>query len=126
MDYNLICSDEKNNITLYFFYRLVSCSDQKETPGVTDIKKGQQWNLKIGSSPSEVYKQLQELGIKKGFDGVTLVNTSGTHLARIGDDLALYNAVTILTPRYYTDSVYIQFKDEKVASINRWRDPVLL
>lgn len=101
------------------FIGLVSCLDQKETFGITDIIKGQQWNLKIGSSPGEVYKQLQELGEKKGFDDITLVGESGKHFP-------LYNAVTILTPKYGTDSVYIEFKDEKVASIKRWRNSLLV
>lgn len=108
------------------FIGLVSCFDQKETLGVTDIVKGQQWNLKIGSSPEEVYYQLQELGEEKGFDDITLVCKSGEHLASIGDNLSLYNAVTILRPSYDTDSVYIGFKNEEVTEIKRWRDPVFV
>ena len=108
------------------FIGLVSCFDQKETFGVTDIIKGGQWNLKIGSSPVEVYHQLQELRKKKDFDDIALVGKSEEHLASIGDNLSLYNAVTILRPRYDTDSVYIKFKDGKVTDITRWRDPLFV
>ncbi|WP_268225697.1 hypothetical protein [Sinomicrobium oceani] len=108
------------------FIGLVSCFDQKEIFGITDIIKGRQWNLKIGSSPGEVYNQLQELGKEKGFDDITLVGKSGEHLASIGNNLVLYNAITILRPRYDTDSVYIEFKDEKVADIKRWRDSLFV
>ena len=104
------------------FIGLVSCFDQKETFGVTDIIKGGQWNLKIGSSPVEVYHQLQELRKKKDFDDIALVG----NLASIGGNLSLYNAVTILRPRYDTDSVYIKFKDGKVTDITRWRDPLFV
>ncbi|MCF8716371.1 hypothetical protein JM658_16190 [Joostella atrarenae] len=105
---------------------MVSCFDQEETFGITNIIKGRQWNLKIGSSPEEAYHQLQELGKEKGFDDITLVGRSGEHLASIGDNLALYNAVIVLRPRYDTDSVYIGFKDEEVTEIKRWRDPLFV
>src|SRR5690606_32272826 len=86
------------------FIGLVSCFDQKETLRVTDIVKGQQWNLKIGSSPEEVYYQLQELGEENGFNDITLVCKSRENLESIGDNLSLYYALSILQPSYVTDS----------------------
>lgn len=104
------------------FIGCIACSDQKVPFGVTELTQGNQWNIKIGSTPKEVYKQLQRLGREKGFDKVDMVHRLEENVENAGSKLILYDAVIIRRPRYNIDSVYIEFKDEKVAAISRGRD----
>lgn len=53
---------------------LFSCMKNNSLPRVETITKGSKWNLEIGSSPTEIYSQLQLLGKEKLFNNVAIVS----------------------------------------------------
>ena len=52
---------------------LISCSIGDDFPRIENIRKGNKWTLRIGSTPAEVYAQLQELNKEKKVERVEIV-----------------------------------------------------
>lgn len=101
-------------------FLLFSCSNDDAFPKVENITKGQKWTLKIGSSPSDVYQQLQELSAEKHFYTVGLVYKKPYAKPEdIKSDIALYNAITLETSSGVLERVVINFDQNKVSSIEK-------
>lgn len=96
----------------------VSCEKDDFLPGVENITKGQKWTLEIGSSPNDVYGQLQSLGLDKNFDQVAIVYRQPfSRPEEIKSDIGLYRAITLETTFGRTERVLIEFDQDKVSSI---------
>lgn len=99
---------------------LISCNSGDNFPRIENIKKGSKWTLKIGSTPTEVYTQLQELNKEKRVDVVEIIGRK---------DFQKPEEVRNIIPLYdylYLESndgsktpfrIHISFKDGKVAYI---------
>ncbi len=104
-------------LTVLFFS---SCENDDSFPKTETITKGTKWNLRIGSSTAEVYKQLQELGIEKNFDDVNIdYRLPYNKPEEIKSDLSLYSAISLEAPSERIERVLIQFDQNKVKSIEK-------
>lgn len=74
---------------------LCSCLDDDAFPRVENITKGGKWTLKIGSTPEEVYSQLQEFAVDKVFDVAVVYRNSFSRPEEVRDLLPFYNAITL-------------------------------
>jgi len=97
---------------------LFSCKKENDLPREETITRGGKWNLQIGSSPADVYRQLQQLGVEKGFNSVAVVYRKAYQSPDdVRDRLSLYNSVTLQKESVYVDRVVIEFKQDKVGGI---------
>ena len=100
---------------LFLFF---SCEQDDIFPRVENTTKGEKWTLQIGSSPIEVYSQLQKLGIEKKIDAVAIVSRkSFSKPEEIQDNFGLYGAITLQNKSGRVERVLIQFNQDKVSSI---------
>ena len=100
------------------FFLFLSCEQGDVFPRVENITNGGKWTLKIGSSPAEVYKQLQELDFEKKIKSVGVsYRQPFSKPEEIQSDIVLYDAITLETTRGSTERVLIQFDKDKVNSI---------
>lgn len=98
----------------------ISCEIDDAYPQIENITRGGKWTLQIGSSPIEVYSQLQELGLEKNFDDIAIVYRQPYSFpAEIESDLSLYRSITLETPSGRVERVLIQFNEDKVTSIEK-------
>lgn len=104
-------------LPMFFF---ASCVNDDTFPKTENITKGTKWTLQIGSNPTEVYSQLQELGLQKNFSDVTIVSKQPfSNPSEIKNDLSLYSAITLQAPSATIERVLIQFDQNKVKSIEK-------
>ena len=104
-------------LTVLFF---ASCVNDDSFPKTETITKGTKWNLRIGSTPEQVYSQLQELGIEKNFDDVNIdYRLPYGKSEEIKSDLSLYHAITLEASSGVTERVVVQFEKDKVKSIEK-------
>lgn len=99
---------------------IISCENDDSFPKTETITNGTKWTLQIGSTPIEVYSQLQKLGLEKNFQDVDLVDRKA--LAgpdEIKSDLSLYSAITLEAPSERIERVLIQFHENKVQSLEK-------
>lgn len=98
----------------------LSCEIDDAYPQIENITSGQKWTLQIGSSPLDVYGQLQQLALEKNFNDVSIVYRqpfSGPN--EIQSDIGLYRAITLETTSGVIERVLIQFNEDKVSSIEQ-------
>jgi hypothetical protein len=101
--------------TVLFFF---SCEQEGNFPKIENITSGVKWTLQIGSTPSEVYSQLNKLGIEKKFDAVAIVYRKPfSKPQEIQNYLGLYRAITLQRKTGVIQRVVIQFNQDKVSSI---------
>ena len=99
---------------------LYSCVQDDIFPQKENITSGTKWTLQIGSSPTEVYNQLQQLGIEKNFHDVAIVHRKPFSKPEdIKSDLGLYRAITVETSSGITKRGVIHFDHGKVSSIEK-------
>ena len=104
-------------LTVLFF---TSCENDDSFPKTETITKGTKWNLRIGSTPEQVYSQLQELGIEKNFDDVNInYRLPYSKPEEIKSDLSLYRTITLESASQVLERVLIQFDQNKVKSIEK-------
>lgn len=97
---------------------LFSCKKENTLPIVETIAKGSKWNLQIGSAPAEVYSQLQKLGVEKNFTDVAIgYRQPYLKPEALQGRLNLYRAVTLQKNSVYVERVVIEFRQDKVSSI---------
>lgn len=97
---------------------LFSCEREDNFPQIEDITSGEKWTLQIGSSPTEVYSQLQKLGTEKKFDAVAIVYRKPfSKPEEIRNYLGLYRAITLQSKSGVIERALIQFNQDKVSSI---------
>lgn len=104
-------------LPLIFFLACFS-KDPLQGPVTSEIKKGGKWTLRIGSSPEEVYAQLQALGLEKGFDRVAVVGrTAVATPAELPADLATYDALTLQTTDGRLERIQFEFSGDTVSGV---------
>lgn len=97
---------------------LFSCKKGDKLPHVETIISGSKWTLQIGSSPADVYGQLQKLGEEKKFNDVAVVYRQPfSKPEEIKDLLEFYQAITLQKSTGQIERVLIQFKQDKVSSM---------
>jgi len=98
----------------------ISCEQDDTLPSVENITSGSKWTLQIGSSPIEVYSQLQELSIDKNFNDVAIVyRLPYSSPGEIQSDISLYKAITLETNSGRTERILLQFDQDKISSIEK-------
>ena len=116
---------------------LLSClrEDPLVGPVTTEVTKGSRWNLRIGSTPEEVYADLQVLGIEKSIHQVAVVGQLPFATPQLlNNRLDLYDALSLQTTSGRSDRVLFQFADDTVSyvyagggmleSVSRWPEEV--
>ena len=97
---------------------LSSCKKNDSFPKIENITSGRKWTLQIGCSPAEVYSQLQQLGTEKNFNEVAIVYRQPfSKPEEVKNYLGLYHSITLQTNIGIIERVLIQFKQDKVSSI---------
>jgi hypothetical protein len=100
------------------FFLFYSCEKDDIFPRVENTTSGEKWTLKIGSSPIEVYNQLQELGIEKEFGSVAIVYRKPySKPEEIQNIFGFYRAITLETKSGVTERAVIRFNQDNVISI---------
>lgn len=100
---------------LFLFF---SCKLDDNFPRVENTTSGKKWTLQIGSSPIEVYSQLQELGTEKKFGAVAIVYRKPfSKPEEVQNNLGLYQSITLQTKSGVIERALIQFNQDKVSSI---------
>ncbi|KVV15026.1 hypothetical protein [Flavobacterium sp. TAB 87] len=98
----------------------ISCTNDESFPKTENITSGSKWTLQIGSTPTEVYKQLQELGTQKNFNDLGISNRKPfLNPNELKSDLSLYRAITLQSPSEVIERVLIQFDQNKVKEIEK-------
>ena len=96
-----------------------SCLKNNDSSHTENITKGSKWTLTIGSSPADVYSQLQALGQEKSFSSVAVVYRKSYFKPEdIQNFIGYYNAVTVLSNQGVIDGASIQFVQDTVNSID--------
>lgn len=101
-----------------FLFSLYSCEQDESFPRVDNTTSGMKWTLQIGSSPSDVYSQLRELGKEKNFGSVNITYRKPySKPEEIQNLLGFYHAITLQTKSGVIERVVIGFNEDKVSSI---------
>ena len=96
-----------------------SCTNDDSTQ-IENITKGEKWTLKIGSTTSEVYNQLQELSVEKNFNTVELIYRQPfSKPEEIQSDISLYNSISLVTTSGVLERILITFEEDKVVAIEK-------
>ncbi len=97
---------------------LFSCEKEGGLPRVETITSGSKWTLQIGSSPADVYSQLQRLGEEKQFADVAVAyRLPYSHPEEIQNRLDLYRSITLQNNSGRIERVVIEFNQDKVSSM---------
>ena len=111
---------KKTALLLIAFLTVLSCEKDDSFPQIESITSGEKWTLQIGSDPTEVYSQLQELGLEKNFDNVGIVYRQPFSTPDdIQSDLSLYRSISLETTTGAVERTLIQFDGDKVKSIEK-------
>ena len=95
-----------------------SCTKDNDSSHIENITKGSKWTLTIGSSPSDVYSELQALGIEKNFSSVVVVGRKPyPKPEEIQNLIGYYNAVTVESNQGVVDRASIEFTKDTVSLI---------
>ena len=98
---------------------LLSCLKDNSSVHNENITKGSKWTLTIGSSPAEVYSQLQTLGLEKNFSSIVVVGRKPYSTPEdIQDFIGFYNGITVISNDGVIDGASIQFIQDTVNSID--------
>ena len=97
---------------------LFSCNKDDSFPRVENTTSGKKWTLQIGSSPIEVYSQLQELGKEKNFGAVNVTYRKPYSKPEdIQNHLGFYHAITLQSNSGIIERAVILFEQNKVSVI---------
>ncbi|MBN9381848.1 MAG: hypothetical protein J0H74_13845 [Chitinophagaceae bacterium] len=98
---------------------LFSCIKGNNFPRVETITLGSKWGLTIGSSPEDVYRQLQTLGSEKNFSHVAVVGRQPFSKPPDVENLVgLYDAITLQSNSGVVDRVIIEFLRDSINYIS--------
>lgn len=101
-----------------FLFSLSSCDKDNSFPRVENTTSGKKWTLQIGSSPVEVYSQLQELGKEKNFTAVNVTYRKPySKPEEIQNHLDFYHAITLQSNSGVIERAVILFEQDKVSTI---------
>ena len=97
---------------------LFSCKKELSGARMETLTSGTKWNLRIGSSITNVYASLQQLGNEKGFYDVALVGQQPiAKPEELVDRLLYYRAISIETTQGVLERTYIELGKEKITSL---------
>ncbi|TDQ09218.1 hypothetical protein [Pedobacter metabolipauper] len=97
---------------------LFSCK-KDESSFTKTITRGEKWGIRIGSSPAEVFAQLQRIGPEKSFNEVGIVYRKPFSKPEdVANLLAYYHAITVITNTGRVDRAVIVFRSDKVTYIS--------
>lgn len=109
----------KKTLILLSAVCLFSCQKGNEFPKTETITRDGKWGLTIGTSPEDVYRQLQALDKEKNFLQVAVVSRKPySSLQEIEHLLTFYNAITLEKNTAVVDRVVFQFPGDTVNSIS--------
>ena len=98
-------------------FLFLSCT-QDDFPQIENTTRGKKWTLQIGSSPTEVYNQLQKLGIEKEIDAINITYKKPfSKPEEIQNHFVFYHAITLQTKSGVIERAVIGFDQDKVSSI---------
>lgn len=102
---------------ILWLFTLPGCL-KEEFPIIKNITTGSKWNLRIGNSFEDIYKNLQDLGIDKKFSSISLVDRQAFHHpSEIKESLPYYHVLTVSSSVGRVDRVIIHIKDGHVTSL---------
>ncbi len=105
-------------MSLFLTLIVFSCLDDDEFPKIENITKGEKWTLKIGSTPIEVYQQLQALDEEKDFHSVSITYKQPYSKPEdIQKSLPFYNFITLENQSGRTHRAVISLENNKVSSV---------
>ncbi|MET3981809.1 hypothetical protein ABIB62_004425 [Mucilaginibacter sp. UYP25] len=108
----------KNIILILLSIVLLSCKKDDNFPRTEIISSGSKWNIQIGSSASDVYKQIQQLGTEKHFSYLAIVGQGPFSKPEdLQSRLPFYDAITLSTSTGVIQRAVIAFKADQVSSI---------
>lgn len=108
----------KNKILIILSFILFSCKKDDNLPRTEIITSGSKWNIQIGASASEAYKQIQQLGLEKKFAYVAIVGQQPFNKPEdLQSRLPFYDAITLSTSSGAIERAVIAFRSEQVTSI---------
>uniref|UniRef100_UPI0040486773 hypothetical protein n=1 Tax=Mariniflexile sp. TaxID=1979402 RepID=UPI0040486773 len=111
---------KKNVLLLFIALFTFSCMNEDDFPQIENITKGEKWTLKIGSTYSQVYEQLQELNVERKFNTVNVTYRKPySKPEEIQSDISLYNSISIETTSGVLERILITFGDNKVTYIEK-------
>lgn len=97
---------------------MFSCKKDKESAHSELITKGDKWGIQIGSSPADVYGQIQKVAVERGIDQIGLFKQpTYTKPEEIKDSYALYQGLALESKGTDMKRVILQFNEDKVSLI---------
>lgn len=96
-----------------------SCMKDNDPFHTENITKGSKWTLTIGSSPAQVYSQLQTLGLERNFSSIIIVGRKPYSKPEdMQDMIGFYNGITVISNDGVIDGASIQLIQDTVNSID--------
>lgn len=98
---------------------LFSCIHEDDSSFTQTISEGEKWGIEIGSSPADVFAQLEEIGGEKGFNDVAVVYRQPfSSPQEVEHHLNYYQAITMTNDNGRIERALIEFLEDKVTSIS--------
>jgi hypothetical protein len=108
----------KKIILLLLPFLSFSCIKDDNAAKVENITKGSKWNIRIGSSYSEVYSQLQQLGNEKQFYEVAVVRQQPlTKVEDLQNRFMYYSSLYLETTGAKTEQVYLGLGKDNITAL---------
>lgn len=105
-------------LPLFSALLLFSCQKGNDLPHAETISKGSKWGLTIGSSPEDVYTQLQKQGIEKDFSQVAVVGRQPFSKPQdVENLLTFYDAITLESNSGVIDRVIMEFRTSIMSTM---------
>lgn len=100
-------------------WSFTSCLKDDDKIQVENVKKGEKWGVRIGSSPEEVYRQIQEADQDKNIEKVSIVYRKASNdPALLPGRLDGYDFIKFERPgAAYMETVYVGIMPEGVQKI---------
>jgi len=108
----------------------MSCIKDDNSIKVEHVKKGEKWGIKIGSTPEQVYQQIQLVSNEKHFDKLSIVYRKASNdPGLLPENLGTYDFLKFERQEEgekYVTQAYLHFSDNKVSKIQfakgEWND----
>lgn len=97
---------------------LFSCKKGTDLPRIETFTSGNKWGIEIGSSPSDVYTQLQMLGYEKKFSQVAVVyRLPYSKPQDIQHLIEFYQTITLQSNTGVINRAVLEFRKDTINSI---------
>lgn len=98
-----------------------ACLKDDNSTKVEQVKKGEKWGIRIGSSPEQVYQQIQRISSEKHFDLLSIVYRKASNdPSLLPENLGAYNHLKLERQEEgvpHMVQAYLHFSDDKVSRI---------